>query len=141
MNSSLTVSRRFRMQRKRHGRMALRGDIDDPKPSSERVPRVARLMALAIHFDQLLRDGVVADQAELARFGHVSRARLTQILNLLSLAPEIQEALLYPPVEARGRPTISERHLRPIATLLDWKSQRQAWSELAKSHRSTAVRE
>ena len=61
MISSLTVSRRFRVQRKRHGRMALRDAIDDPTPSSERVPRVARLMALAIRFDQLLRDGVMAD--------------------------------------------------------------------------------
>jgi len=44
------------------------------------------LLALAIRLDQLIRDGVVADQAELARLGHVSRARLTQIMNLLYLA-------------------------------------------------------
>ncbi len=44
-------------------------------------------MALAIRFDGLMRQGVVKDQAELARLGHVSRARLTQIMNLLCLAP------------------------------------------------------
>ena len=44
------------------------------------MPRVSRLMALAIRLDQLIRDGVVADQAELAKLGHVTRARLTQIL-------------------------------------------------------------
>ncbi len=48
-------------------------------------------MALAIYFDQLISEGVVADQAEIARLGHVSRARVTQIMNLLSLAPDIQE--------------------------------------------------
>lgn len=65
-----------------------------------RAPRVAKLMALAIRFEQLVRDGNVADYAELARLGHVTRARLTQIMNLLALAPDIQEATLFlPPVE------------------------------------------
>lgn len=50
-----------------------------------RVPRVARLMALAIHFEELVRSGAVADYATLARLGHVTRARMTQIMNLLSL--------------------------------------------------------
>ena len=79
-----------------------------------RVPRVSRLMALAIRFDQLIRDGVVADQAELARLGHVSRARLTQIMNLLNLAPDIQEQLLHLPRVQQGRDPVTERELRPI---------------------------
>ena len=44
-----------------------------------RVPRVTRLMALAIPLEQLVRDGAVADYAEIARLGHVSRVRMTQI--------------------------------------------------------------
>ena len=59
-------------------------------------------MALAIRFDGLIRDGVVADQAELARLGHVTRARVTQIMNLLQLAPDIQEALLFLPRVEQG---------------------------------------
>lgn len=39
-----------------------------------------------IRFEKLFRDGDVADYAELARLGHVTRARLTQIMNLLALA-------------------------------------------------------
>ena len=58
---------------------------------------------MAIRLDQLIRDGVVADQAELARLGHVSRARLTQIMNLLYLAPDLQEKLLFWPTFERGR--------------------------------------
>lgn len=92
-----------------------------------RVPRVARLMALAIRFDQLIRDGVVADQAELARLGHVTRARLTQIMNLLVLAPEIQQQLLFLPSPEKGRSPISERQLRPIAAAPTWAKQRQMW--------------
>jgi hypothetical protein len=94
----------------------------------ERVPRVAKLMALAIQFDQLIRDGVVADQAELARRGRVTRARLTQIMNLLNLAPAIQEDVLQLPSDGRGRRT--ERELRPIAATSDWRSQRRKWAEL-----------
>ena len=58
----------------------------------ERIPRLARLMALAIKFDILIQQDVVRDYADLARLGHVSRARMTQIMNLLHLAPEIGRA-------------------------------------------------
>lgn len=91
-----------------------------------RIPRIARLMALAIRFDQLIRDGVVADQAELARLGSVSRARLTQIMDLLLLAPDIQELLLLLPGLRRGRQHITERALRSITDFASWKSQRCA---------------
>ena len=99
--------------------------------SASRVPRVARLMALAIRFDQLIRDGAVADQADLARLGHVTRARLTQIMNLLSLAPDIQEAILFLPATERGRESITERDLRPIAAIADWRMQRGMWANFS----------
>ena len=47
-------------------------------------------MSLAIRFDHLLRDGIVADQAVLARLGHVTPSRRSQVMALLQLAPEIQ---------------------------------------------------
>jgi hypothetical protein len=97
------------------------------KPAVGKVPRVTRLMALAIRFDQLIRDGVVADQAELARVGHVTRARLTQIMNLLNLAPEIQERLLFLAAPEQGRCTLSERLLRPMSAMPDWRRQRMLW--------------
>jgi hypothetical protein len=73
-----------------------------------RVPRISRLMALAIRFDDLLRRGQVKDYAELARLGHVTRARATQIMNLLNLAPDIQEALLFLPAVEVGHDPIRE---------------------------------
>ncbi len=89
-------------------------------------------MALAIRFDRLIRNGAVADYAEIARLGHVTRARLTQIMNLLKLAPNIQEELLcLPPVE-KGRDPITERELRPIAAVLDWQKQRRMWRRIAR---------
>jgi hypothetical protein len=94
------------------------------------MPWVSKLMALAIRFDGLLRDGVVTDQAELSRLGHVSRARVTQIMNLLHLAPNIQEELLFLPLIERGRDSILERHLRPIAAVAEWRKQRRMWKDL-----------
>jgi len=90
-------------------------------------------MALAIRFDQLTRDGVVADQAELARLGHVTRARLTQIMNLLHLAPDIQEAILFLPPVDHGRDPITERDLRRVTPILDWRKQRGVWNSLVIS--------
>ncbi len=100
-----------------------------PAELPARVPRVAKLMALAIRFERLVRDGHVADYAELARLGHVTRARLTQIMNLLSLAPDIQEAILFlPPVES-GKDRITERELRCVVDEVDWVRQRQSWNQ------------
>ena len=125
--SNLTVTKRVHFQRGKRSRKAMREGEKQDSPIG-RVPRVARLMALAIRFDQLIRDGVVSDQAELARVGHVSRARLTQIMNLLNLAPDIQEAMLFLPRIERGRDPVTERDLRPIAAEVDWGRQRGMWA-------------
>jgi hypothetical protein len=86
-------------------------------------------MALAIRLEQLLQSGVVADAAALARLGHVSRARLTQILNLRLLAPDLQEALLFWPRLEHGREPLVLRDLQPLAAMLDWSEQRHWWQQ------------
>jgi len=73
---------------------------------------------------------IVTDQAELARLGNVSRARLTQIMNLLKLAPDIQEAILHLPCVESGRELLTERDLRPIVAEVDWGRQREMWESL-----------
>jgi hypothetical protein len=85
-------------------------------------------MALAIRFEQLRRDGVVADYAELAWLGHVTRARMTQIMNLLDLARDIQERLLFLPVIAVGDDSITKRQVRPVVRVASWTKQRRVWA-------------
>jgi hypothetical protein len=97
------------------------------------VPRVARLMALALRFETLIREGRVVDYSDLARLGHVSRARLTQIMNLLLLAPDIQEAILFMPPRRRGRDPIRLARLQPIALTWNWTKQRRLWKALCQS--------
>lgn len=101
-----------------------------PTRASGRVPRVARLMALAIRFDTLIRTGAVSTQAELAAAGHVTRARVTQIMNLLHLAPDIQEAVLHLPLVTNGRDPITEHDLREVTSRVEWRAQRQLWQSL-----------
>jgi site-specific DNA recombinase len=88
-----------------------------------RVPRVSRLMALAIKFERLVREQRFRDYAEIARLGKVSCARLSQIVSLLNLAPAIQEALLFLPKTVVGHDRITERQMRQIAHLIDWEGQ------------------
>jgi len=114
----------------RSGRKALRPGEDKPLLPAGRVPRVARLMALALRLDELVRTGQVASYSALASLGHVTRARICQILNLLHLAPDIQEALLFLPPTQRGRDTIILADLMPIAACIDWRKQRRLWRQL-----------
>jgi hypothetical protein len=108
-------------------------------PQPVRLSRVARLMALALRFEMLLRNGVVANYAELARLGHVSSARISQILNLQYLAPDIQEELLFLTRQTRGRDPIHLARLQPIAAHVDWAKQRRLWRELRTVTGVTAV--
>jgi hypothetical protein len=86
-------------------------------------------MALAIRFDGLVKQGLVSDYADIARLGLVTRARVTQIMNLLLLAPDIQEEILFLPRIERGRGPITERHLRAMASVIDWGEQRNMWKK------------
>jgi len=95
-----------------------------------RIPRISKLMALAVRYDRLLREGVVADQTELARPAKVTQPRMTQIMNLLYLAPDIQEELLFLPLVTSGKDPVTERDLRPLAAEVDWGRQRGVWRRL-----------
>ncbi len=131
-SEDITIQRSFHFVVRKRGRREIK---PGPKPVPQKsdagtVPRISRLMALAIKFDGLIRSGAIADQAELATLAHVSRARVTQIMNLLLLAPDVQEAILFLPRTTKGRDTIREIHVRPITAEVDWDSQRQAWDRL-----------
>jgi hypothetical protein len=94
-----------------------------------RISRVARLMALALRFERLVQSGEVKDYAHMARLGRVSRARISQIMNLLHLAPDLQERLLFFTRPLRGRDPMHLARLQPIAVVLNWRTQRQLWRE------------
>lgn len=94
-------------------------------PPSPQIPRITRLMALAIKFQDMIDQGEVRDYADLARLGLVTRARLTQIMNLTLLAPEIQEEVLS--LKAELAHPRSERLIRSVVSLIQWVDQREQW--------------
>jgi hypothetical protein len=131
---SVVVERSFHLAdisgRKGGFRRSLRVGAEPSAPKSAppapvgRVPRISRLMALAIRCEQILRSGTVPDASALARLAHVSQPRMTQILNLTLLAPDIQERLLFlDPVE-EGKPGVSEKGLRRLCAEIGWGAQR-----------------
>ena len=133
MSESLIIEADFHLDRTRAGRKEIRlGDASEAEllPVG-RLPRVTRLLALAHRFEQLLANGIAKDYAELAELGQVTRARVTQIMNLLLLAPDIQEAILFMPLVERGRDPVTMKQLQPVALTLNWIDQRKRWGQLA----------
>lgn len=100
-----------------------------PEPQGN-PPRIVRLLGLAHKLDAQVRSGAIAGYAELARLGHISPARLTQIMVLLHLAPSIQEYVLF--VSAGDARSITESGLRKIAREPRWDRQLKLFEELLK---------
>ena len=95
----------------------------NPKPPRvPKTPRVVELLRKAIEWKVLLKSGKVASQADIARQEGVSRARVTQVLGLLRLAPEIQEKILTSPGTLNRGP-VTERRLRPIEAITEQRYQ------------------
>lgn len=132
MIKPLTVEADIHFERRGRGSRRVLESGTDPAADRPigRLARVTRLMALAIRFDKLIQSGEVTDYSELARLGQVTRARVTQIMNLLMLAPDIQEWILFLPRVTGGRDPIHLRQLQPIALVPDWRKQRKLWTEL-----------
>ena len=94
-----------------------------------RIPRIAKLVALASRMQSMLDSGQVDSFQQLAELGRISQPRMTQIMSLLLLAPDIQEELLCLP-EIHGKATIHEKLLRPLTMQIDWGVQRKMWASI-----------
>ena len=132
MNEPRTVQCAVHFEREARGRKRIEPGVEQSTAALApgRVPRLARFLALALRLEVQLRQGVLKDNAEVARLGHVTPARVSQILSLVHLAPDIQEAILFLPRTQRGRDPVILSEIIPIATELDWKRQRRAWRRL-----------
>lgn len=93
----------------------------------DRYPRIVQVVALAIHFQDMLDRGEVRNHADLARLGCISRERMSQIMMLAWLAPDIQQEVLNLPKTQGGRFPVSETTLRSVARLSVWGEQRERW--------------
>ena len=113
---------------RRKSRSVTLADAPTPaRPEPVRRPaKVAQQLALAHHLQAAIDRGSIADRAAVARKLGLTRARVTQLLDLLMLAPDLQEAVLA--LEAvDGAEPMSERALRAVAHAGSWVEQRAAW--------------
>lgn len=97
---------------------------------TERVPRITRLLALALRFEEMIQSRIVGNYTVIAQLGQVSRSRVTQITNLLNLAPDIQEEILFLRQEETERLRISELSVRKLSAIPEWGEQRAHWRRL-----------
>ena len=104
----------------------------EPEPEPVRRPaRVAEMLALAHRLEAAIDSGDYADRADVARQLGLTRARVTQLLDLTLLAPDIQEQLLF--MEAvDGVEPMTERRLRPVVAHTSWAQQRRVWRGLRR---------
>jgi hypothetical protein len=104
--------------------------IGTPPVAAEQVrgpARVAIMLALAHKIQQAIDRGVVPDRAEVARRLALTRARLTQLLDLTLLAPDIQEEILFTE-SVDGSEPFTERRLRQLTRDSAWPAQRSPLS-------------
>lgn len=137
MNDGVTIGFKVHVTTGQFGSRVLHAGerATPPEVPAGRVPRISKLMALAIRFEDLVRSGEVADFADIAELGQVTRARVSQIVNLLNLAPDIQEAILFLPRVAGEREAVSERSLREVLSEPEWHRQRQKWQCIQTSRK------
>ena len=131
----------FQTTAESHGRQRVTAPKVKTPSAPPRVPHITKLMALAIRLEHLLANGQVKDQAEIARAAGITRARVTQILNLINLAPNIQQAILDLEPTTDHVPRFREGEVRQIAITPNWEKQRLLWKRLVKRTQKSSVSE
>ena len=120
-------------------RFSLRTKLRPPSEQSTsrrigRLPRITEMLALAMYLEDMICRGEVKNYADLARLSLICRERISQIVRLNYLAPDIQVELLYLSPTTSGRFPISETAVRKIANLLSWADQRREWVRIKQVH-------
>jgi len=113
--------------RQQSRRVLLREDVPDRKRG--RPLRAARMLAMAHEIERLIAAGAFADRADAARKLGFTRARISQLLDLTLLAPDLQERLLTMET-MEGADPITEHGLRMVVAHSLWQEQREAWASI-----------
>lgn len=133
MTGNLTVSRKFHIAHDGLGRKHLR-EGEEAETLAGRVQRVSRVMTLAIQCEQLICDGVIKNQSEMAHYAQVTTARMTHIMWLVNLAPDIQETILFRLRVESGPDPVKEIDARRIAQVMDWGVHVGMWGGISIIH-------
>ena len=124
---------RTRMRRSRQRQVDRRRQLAELRPAT-----VAKRLALAHRIAREIESGQYVDYADVARQHNLTRARVTQLMNLLLLAPDIQEAVLALAFPV-GREPITEHTLRAVSAEVEWAVQRQRWLQVVQAANPCAL--
>lgn len=100
------------------------------------LPKSTKLLVLAYQIEQAIDEGRAKDYVDVAQRLGVTRARITQVMNLLLLAPEIQATIL---VEPHRVHRLSEHQLRLITEEPEWKRQTDMFRELLDTAKAESI--
>jgi hypothetical protein len=103
---------------------------------AEQFPRIAKLLVLAYQIQQAIDEGRAKDYVDVSQQLCVTRARITQVMNLLLLAPEIQAMILTEPHRVHR---LGERQLRPITEEPEWRKQADMFKELLADAKAKSI--
>ena len=98
------------------------------KPDVRREPALRRSLILAYQIQDLLDRGKASSYNQVGRWLNFQTSRISQIMNLLFLCPEIQKEILLS--DNFGVLGLTEFHIRPIPMELDWKKQIKLWRSI-----------
>ena len=121
---------KFETAASKHGQRRIRSPKPSRSESPPLAPHIAKLMALAIRLEHLIETGQIANHAEIARAAGLTRARVTQILNLANLAPDIQQAVLELADHPSESTRLKEADLRDYSQIHCWEKQRRLFQKL-----------
>ena len=104
----------------------------EPPPGPARRPAlVAQMLAFAHRVEAEIAEGLLPDRSAASRHYGISTGRISQIMNLLQLSPDIQEAVLW--LEAvDGREPMTGQALEELAVIEAWSEQRKGWHRLRR---------
>jgi len=110
------------LHRARRGQLVGGSPTALPEPL-RRPARVAVMLALAHKLQQAIDRGALRDRAQVAARLGLTRSRVTQLLDLILLAPDIQDQILFAE-SVNGVEPLSERQLRRLVRDDFWPAQR-----------------
>jgi len=100
-------------------------------PGEAGTPPVVAHFSTALKWQRLLDSGRFKSRNAIARSEGISRARVTQLLSLLNLAPQIREYITsMPETSKNGRRLITEHIVRPITSIKDQREQIAAFERI-----------
>ncbi len=103
---------------------------------ADQFPKIVKLLVLAHQIEQAIDEGRAKDYVDVAHQLAVTRARITQLVNLLLLSSELQTTILIEPHRVQH---LSERQLRPITEEPDWQKQSEMFQKLLARARGESI--